>query len=106
MKKRQSISFFLALCLLILTIQAVGFLDSTDSRLQDFHYQSGGLVSPEIYVIGIDEETMMEYGSWQNWSRSKTAELITVLNENPDTAPAVIGLDIGFFGESNLEADQ
>lgn len=93
-------------CLLLLGAQAAGFLNSADQRMKDYRYQKGGLVSPEIFVIGIDEETMMEYGSWQNWSRSKTADLLIKLNEDPDTAPAVIGLDIGFFGESDREADE
>ena len=47
-------------CLLLLGAYAGGFLSSADWRFQDYHYQKGGLVSPDIYVIGIDEETMME----------------------------------------------
>ena len=103
MKEKRS--FFL-LGLFLLAVQWIGFLDFADLRLQDNHYQKGGLISPEIYVIGIDEETMQEYGSWQNWSRTGTAELLRVLNSDPDTAPAVIGLDIGFFGEGDAEADR
>lgn len=103
--KKWSFCLIIIPCLVLLTAQAAGFLDSTDKRLQDYRYQTGGLVSPEIYVIGIDEETMMEYGSWQNWSRQGTADLLEALNGNPDTAPAVIGLDIGFFGEGTPEAD-
>lgn len=108
-KKKEPGGFswlFLAPCTLILAAQLAGVFGSADWRLQDYHYQKGGLVSPEIYVIGIDEETMLEYGSWQNWSRTGTAELLAVLNGNPDTAPAVIGLDIGFFGEGDREADE
>lgn len=96
----------LFLCAAVLILQWSGIFDSVDNRLQDFHYQKGGLVSPEILVIGIDEETMQEYGSWQNWSRTGTTQLLEVLNRDPDYAPAVIGLDIGFFGESGAEADE
>ena len=102
-KKKQKSGRFswilLAVCVLLLAVQAAGIVDPAEWRVQDARYQKGGLVSPEILVIGIDEETMMEYGSWQNWSRTGTARLLQVLNQNPDTAPAVIGLDIGFFGE-------
>jgi len=98
--------WFSLLAVVLLAVQWTGVLDFADLRLQDDHYQKGGLVSPEIYVIGIDEETMEAYGSWQNWSRSGTAELLKVLNKDPDTAPAVIGLDIGFFGESDQEIDE
>ena len=103
-RKHQSLErspwLLLIPCLLLLGAQSAGFLSSADWRIQDYHYQRGGLVSPDIYVVGIDEETMMEYGSWQNWSREGTADLLRVLNQDPDTAPGVIGLDIGFFGES------
>ncbi len=95
-----------AVCVFLLAVQAAGIADPAEWRVQDARYQKGGLVSPEILVIGIDEETMMEYGSWQNWSRTGTARLLQVLNQNPDTAPAVIGLDIGFFGESDARADK
>ena len=109
-RKHQSLErspwLLLIPCLLLLGAQSAGFLSSADWRIQDYHYQRGGLVSPDIYVVGIDEETMMEYGSWQNWSREGTADLLRVLNQDPDTAPGVIGLDIGFFGESGGEADK
>ena len=109
-KKKQKSGRFswilLAVCVLLLAVQAAGIVDPAEWRVQDARYQKGGLVSPEILVIGIDEETMMEYGSWQNWSRTGTAKLLEVLNQNPETAPAVIGLDIGFFGESDASADK
>ncbi len=98
--------WFLLLGIVLLAIQWSGVLGFADRRLQDSCYQKGGLVSPEIYVIGIDEETMQAYGSWQSWSRTGTAELLRMLNGDPDMAPAVIGLDIGFFGESSPEADE
>ena len=104
--RRTSFCFFIILCAAVLTVQAFGLLDSSDWRLQVGHYQKGGLVSPEIYVIGIDEETMEAYGSWQSWSRRGTAALLEALGQDPLTAPAVIGLDIGFFGEGTEEDDQ
>lgn len=106
-RKRDGMGFWLFALLgfAVLAAQGLGILDATEWRLQDGYYQKGELVSPEIFVIGIDEETMMEYGSWQNWSRTGVAELLRVLNRDPDMAPVVIGLDIGFFGESSQEAD-
>ena len=94
------------LAVVMLFLQYFGAFQNLEFQLQDVHYQKGGLVSPEIYVIGIDEETLMKYGPWQNWGREKMAEIITLLNEDETMAPAVIGLDIGFFGESNPEDDQ
>ncbi len=108
MKKRYKsalLSCILILCAVIL--QTSGFLKNLENQMQDSRYQQGGLIRPDILVIGIDEETLMEYGPWQDWSREKTAELITYLNEDPMLAPAVIGLDIGFFGSGkDGETDQ
>lgn len=105
LEKRLFLKALIWPVLVLLVLQWSGLLDSVEYRLQDYHYQRGGLVSPDIYVIGIDEETMLEYGSWQNWSRRGTAELLRVLNQDPELAPAVIGLDIGFFGESSPQED-
>lgn len=105
-KKKGNLLLLLILSVMILTAQYFGLFQNLEYQLQDAHYQKGGLVSPEIYVIGIDEETLMEYGPWQEWGREKTAELITLLNEDEMTAPMVIGLDIGFFGEGNETDDQ
>ena len=105
--KKKIINFIwiLALAVFLLLAQYFRLFQALEHQIQDAHYQKGGLISPEIYVIGIDEETLLEYGPWQNWGREKMAEMITLLNEDEMTAPAVIGLDIGFFGSSNEEDD-
>lgn len=89
----------------LLLCQCFGVLQTLEYQLQDHRYQTGGLVSPEIYVIGIDEETLMEYGAWQSWGREKMAELITLLNSDEEAAPAVIGVDVGYFGNSGEAED-
>lgn len=107
MKKRSRNLFFsLILLAALLTAQFLGFFQSIEYQLQDSRYQKGGLVDPDIYVIGIDEETLMEYGLWSDWGREKTAELIALLNEDEELAPAVIALDIGFYSESDETVDK
>ncbi len=98
------ITLVLAAALLLIS-QWLGIFGSAEYQLQDFHYQKGGLVSPDIYVIGIDEETLMAYGTWPSWGREKLAELVRLLNQDEDTAPSVIAFDIGFFGAYSEEDD-
>ncbi len=105
-RQRGRLAFLILLIALLLGVQWLGLFDSAQNRLEDFHYQKGGLISPEIYVIGIDEETLMQYGVWPGWGRARLAELIQALNQEADTAPAVIGLDIGFFGAYEETADR
>lgn len=106
--KKQPFNLILSAILigLILICQFLGIFQSIEYQLQDARYQRGGLISSEIYVIGIDEETLMEYGLWSDWGREKTAEFVALLNEEEETAPAVIALDIGFYSESDENTDQ
>ena len=91
---------------ILLILQVSGIFDHLEWRFQDAPYQQGELLRPDIFVIGIDEETMMEYGEWQSFSRTGIAELIRLLNSDPALAPAVIGVDVGFYGEKEEEQDR
>lgn len=104
----KSFKFLILSVLLVLLLagQWMGIFRSIEYQLQDARYQNGGLISPDIYVIGIDEKTLMQYGRWSDWGREKTAELVALLNEDADTAPAVIALDIGFYSPGDKETDQ
>ncbi|MCR5154995.1 MAG: adenylate/guanylate cyclase domain-containing protein [Lachnospiraceae bacterium] len=85
---------------------AAPFLNRADSGMVDMLYQHTGTSSDVIRIIGVDEDTLAEYGIYQEFSREKTAALIEKLNADPDKAPAVIVLDILFTTESNnKEAD-
>jgi len=107
MKRKAGNVFFTGVLIAVLfAAQFLGILQSLEYQLQDSRYQTGGLVSPEIYVIGIDEETLMEYGAWQSWGREKMAEIIALLNADEMTAPAVIGVDVGYFGTGDEVDDR
>lgn len=82
-------------------------LPALDQQAQDALFQRTTSPSRHIQVIGIDEDTIAELGtSFTSWSRRETANLINVLNADPAKKPAVIGVDIMFFTESNdPEAD-
>ena len=93
-----------ALYLLILILMAwlvmCGIFDKIDNTLKDSFYQEPTKVNPCIYVIGIDEETLASYGNKiDSWGRGKLAEMIDLLNSDPDVAPAVIGVDMCIFGK-------
>lgn len=83
----------------------VGLLDRTDLFLNDVFYHSYRNADPRIFVIGIDSETLNAYGPWGGWSRMITADLIRYLNEDEETKPAVIGIDIIFSGNTTDRED-
>ncbi len=76
-----------------------------DIRAQDALYQSPKLPNPDIYVIGIDEATLRELGPWHTWGRDIMANMLDTLNADPANAPAVIGVDVSYFGDTQPEAD-
>ena len=65
-KKTGNMVLVFALAMIVLVCQYFRVFQVLEYQLQDARYQRGGLISPEIYVIGIDEETLQEYGPWQN----------------------------------------
>lgn len=75
-------------------------LMTVELALEDAVYRRPTGSTQNIKIIGIDEETLQAYGKLEEWSREKLAELIELLSENPETAPAVIGLDFLLTGET------
>ena len=75
-----------------------------DAFLCDMTYMDLKGPSPNIKVIGVDEETLTAYGNFSNWSREKSAELVELLSADEETAPALIGFDIMFIGEGTNPA--
>lgn len=68
---------------------------------QDTLYRNFGIVHPDIFVFGIDEETLIEFGPMQFWSRQIMADAIGILNSDPyGWKPAVIAVDILYSGVS------
>ena len=104
-KKRFYLGFYAVPLAVVLILFAFGALTTVSDKVNDLVYQSRGKVSGEIFVVGIDEETLAEYGPFTEWSRQKTAELVELLTADPASAPAVIALDIGFYGERDAETD-
>ncbi len=96
---------FLLPLAVVLAAWLAGWLLPLERSVQDYLYQHPGTPSPRIFVIGIDEETLDVMGPFETWSRVGIAALVEKLTSDPAAAPAVIGLDIGFYGEKNQEDD-
>jgi adenylate cyclase len=101
----------LILMVLMLIIGFVSIFDSlkgVEEALQDYMYTIDSPTrSDNIYVIGIDNATLEEIGPWGTWSRGVMGELINILNADSENAPAVIGIDVMYFGnkEDDVEGD-
>lgn len=70
----------------------------------DFLYDRTSPNKGECIVIGIDEYAIDELGTWP-WSRDIVADVIDILNEDPDNQPAAIAIDVLFTEATDEYAD-
>ncbi len=92
-----------AVCFAIVFIIAFSdILYSLDSTLKDKLYQTPRGINNMIKIIAIDDKTLEEIGPFGTWDRSVYAQLIEKLGD----MPAVIAMDIMFFGSMGEEGDE
>lgn len=85
-----------------------GTLDPVDNIVSDAIYQCISRNQNEnmIKIVMIDSDTVEKLGDYQDWSRSKTAEFIEILNCVPKDAPNVIGLDLLYSEKKDYKGDK
>lgn len=96
----------LIVAVIALVLALVQPFTSLDNMMTDNLYSRLRQPDRNIMIIAIDEDTLNEYGTFTSWSRDKTADLLNYLYSDPENAPAVVGLDITFLGETGTDADQ
>lgn len=79
---------------------------STDIRVSDLVFQLGEKPNPNIKVIGIDDSTLDEYGQFSTWGREKIPNVIDRLMADEENAPALIGIDVGFYNKRDEAEDK
>lgn len=80
-------------------------LYSFDKIAADKIYQTPSATDNRIKIITIDERTIQEYGNVSEWSREIPAQLVEILNEDEENAPAVIGFDIMYVSNGDEAGD-
>lgn len=72
-----------------------------DSFVADAMYQTARPQAEDIVLINIDQQSLDELGPFASWGRGLMGDVINILNQDPDNAPAVIGLDVLYVGHSD-----
>ena len=80
-------------------------LYAPDAFITDHLYSRLNGTDPNIVLIGIDEETIAEYGNTNLWYREKLTELLNKLYADEENAPLVVGLDFLLTGSYDGETD-
>lgn len=104
MKHTDQIKKIVAALLAAVAFTAVfllGWLYTADTRTSDILYQRASATDGEIVVIGMDQRALDLLGPMP-WPRSVMADAIGYLDyTDPDSRPAVIGIDVLYLGESD-----
>lgn len=103
--KRKSFITSVFVFILTFLVSYLGILEAPDRFLTDSLYQRPTAKDHRIKIIGIDEKTLAQWGTFSSWSREKSAELVRLLNADKEQAPSVIGFDIMFISEADRDED-
>ncbi len=89
---------------IITAICVSGILFDFANLVNDAIYQRPQAPDERIVIIGIDDRSIAEFGSWP-WDREIMAQAISYLNSDPETMPAIIGVDAVFDSPGDPEDD-
>jgi len=83
-----------------------GVFRVVDKTAEDMLYHHAGNVNANIKIIKIDDKTMNKMGDFSTWNRDVYAQLVDTLCVSDEVRPAVIGFDILFSSQKEIESDQ
>ena len=107
-KKRE---YFIVLAITIIIAVLAGivaiyqFPMELENMATDGLYQNAGVIPNDIKIIAIDEKTLEHLGPFTDWDRGEFANLLGILNQDEQSAPKVIGIDVVFSGTKQSETD-
>ena len=105
LKKMKTAAVTAAVILTSFAFLYFGTASFLDIGISDRLNQRGSVTNKKIYIIGIDDKTLEEYGPVNTWSREIPAKLVRLLNGADGVCPAVIGFDVIYSEEADREAD-
>lgn len=76
-----------------------------DIGISDRLNQRETVTNKKIYIIGIDDRTLEQYGPVNTWSRDIPAQLVSTLSGASGKGPAVIGFDVIYSERADEAAD-
>lgn len=77
-----------------------------DIGVSDRLNQRESVTNKKIYIIGIDDKTLEQYGPVNTWSRDIPAKLVEMLNADETMKPSVIGFDVIYSEKADETADK
>lgn len=84
----------------------IGTSGHFDQGFCDRLNQREDVTNKKIYIIGIDDKTLGQYGPVNTWSRDIPASLVELLNNASGGGPAVIGFDVIYSENADQAGDE
>ena len=76
-------------------------LHSLDYLMSDALYQKAKSLPGDIVLINIDQYSLDMMGDFSYWGRETMGDVLNILNADPANAPAVVGIDVLYVGNSD-----
>lgn len=105
LSRMKAAAVYAAVILISLAFVYFGAAGHWDMGISDWLNQRETVTNKKIYIIGIDDKTLEQYGPVNTWSREIPAKLVSLLNGADGVGPAVIGFDVIYSEEADREAD-
>lgn len=99
-RRFRSVLLSLTVGLLFALLCYTGGLYAQDAYLADALYQKPVPQDGNIVLINIDQKSLDELGPFASWGRALMGDAVSILNQDPQNAPAVIALDVLYVGAS------
>lgn len=106
MSRIKSISITMIIVLITVVFYYLGAVHLWDMGVSDWLNQRESVTNKKIYIIGIDDKTLEQYGAVNTWSRDIPAKLVELLNADETAKPVVIGFDVIYSESSGKEDDK
>ena len=91
----------LAVGILFAGLMLGNVLYTQDQMFSDMICQQPVPKDGEIVLINIDQASLDALGPFGDWGRALMGDVLAILNEDPQTAPAVVALDVLYVGASD-----
>ncbi|MCE5189406.1 MAG: adenylate/guanylate cyclase domain-containing protein [Eubacteriales bacterium] len=107
MRKERLRSGAVACCIGLLCFGIVfsQLFSGLDYFAKDLLYSNRRPTSSVLKIIAIDEKAIEQFGPFGTWDRSVYAELLRLLDQDPECRPAVIAFDVLFTGRMSGAGD-
>jgi adenylate cyclase len=101
----RKVLFILIMSFLYTVTAYLGLFNRIDKWIQDDILLHPQVLTGDVVVIGIDDNSLERLGPYNTWDRNVMASALWKLSEDPSSVPAVVAIDTLYSGTTDPAAD-